>query len=211
MYLIGIDFSLNSPGICIEKDNKLIFYGGIREDTHLRKIDIKCINLIKEITDCNIFMIPAKEKIEVYSEQEILDLKDAVILTNIINDILYKEIDSPENCIIGIEGFSYNSFGSSQSRIYGYGFILRYVLMQLGYKFEIISPKSIKKTAGKGNYNKNQMIEAFLENSINDNNLKMNNLRLAIINNINDFKDTKKYLKPLEDMIDAYWAMKSLK
>ena len=66
-------------------------------------------------------------------------------------------------------------------------------------------------TAGKGNFKTEQMINAFLENKLKDDALEMNNLRLSIRNNVSDFRDTKNFLKPLEDMVDSYWVLRSLK
>ncbi len=210
MTKIGIDFSINSPGICIEKDEYIFFYGGIRLGKKLRKIETKCLDRISNIERCKIFYLPAKQIGVDYSAQESLNLEDGIKCTNIVLEILKENISDPANCSVGIEGFSYNSSGSSTDRIYGYGYMLRYLLNKEGYQFKIFSPATVKKTAGKGNFSKEKMVGAFLENHLNDEKLNLNFLRNNIINNINDFKDTKSFLKPLEDMVDAYWVSKSL-
>jgi hypothetical protein len=112
--------------------------------------------------------------------------------------------------IIGIEGFSYNSKGSSVSKLYGYGYILRYILKEVGYNKTIIAPTNVKKTAGKGNFKKKDMMESFLENKLNDNKLNLNNFYNNLINNIDFFKDKDSVYKPVEDVIDAYWVLKSI-
>lgn len=207
---VGIDFSINSPGICIEKDNDYIFYGGIRLGKKIRKIEQNSLELLKTINGINIFYIEDAQKSDIYNNQEKNDLEDAIRLSKQIIEILRSEINGGPDNIVGIEGFSYNSLGSSNNKIYGYGYILRYALYNAGYDFKIMAPKSIKKTAGNGNYNKLAMINAFLDNKLNDSILEQNRLRLNVINNIELFKDSKNYFKPFEDMVDSYWVLKSI-
>ena len=163
---VGIDFSINSPGICIEKDNSYIFYGGIRENRKIRKIELPSFELINKLRDANVFYIKDYSKSDIYSTQEVLELQDAISLTRQIIEILKAEVE--HGSLIGIEGFSYNSRGSSNNKIYGYGYILRYALYDAGFNFKIMAPKTVKKIAGNGNYNKQAMIQAFLDNRLND-------------------------------------------
>jgi len=212
MTLIGIDFSINSPGMCILRNNDYNFFGGYRENKKLRKKEQLFFNkaISNEIPKFEIFKIPELVVEENYFQQEIINLKDAANLAKLVVNIIDNLNIDKKASIIGIEGFSYNSQGAFVSKMYGYGYILRYILYERGYNFKIVSPTSVKKTAGKGSFKKEQMIEAFLNNNLNDNILNLNNLYNQIINNIEIFKDNKTFYKPLEDVIDAYWILKSL-
>ncbi|MBU5214377.1 hypothetical protein [Heyndrickxia oleronia] len=60
---------------------------------------------------------------------------------------------------ICIEGFSYGSKGKGVSTQYGFGWIIRTILIQNGYDYLEIPPTSLKKFAtGKGNISKDAMV-----------------------------------------------------
>ena len=76
----------------------------------------------------------------------------------------------------------------------------------------VYSPRYIKRNVGSGNYNKNMMIEKFI-NSNNDL-LIDNKLQLALKNGIfvkkSHNKDSKTYYKPIDDLIDSFWGLVAL-
>ena len=61
---------------------------------------------------------------------------------------------------VGIEGFSFGSFGRSTFDLGGLGWILRVMLHEKKYKYFDISPSSLKSFIVKGNADKSMMMEA---------------------------------------------------
>lgn len=62
--------------------------------------------------------------------------------------------------VVGIEGFSFGSFGRSTFDLGGLGWIIRVMLNEEGFKFFEISPSSLKSFIIKGNADKSMMMEA---------------------------------------------------
>ena len=65
------------------------------------------------------------------------------------------------------------------------------------------APTTIKKFAGKGNMNKSQLFESFLENRIEDENLEKSPLYAWI----KQQEFGKKIPKPLDDLVDAFFLV----
>ena len=75
--------------------------------------------------------------------------------------------------------------------------------------FFTYSPMTVKATAGKGNYKKEQMIDAFIQSE--DESLRQTLFWQAITNNPTQFQ-TKKglWVKPIDDIVDSYWVLKTM-
>jgi hypothetical protein len=79
------------------------------------------------------------------------------------------------------------------------------IIEKWGYdKLMIIAPSAAKKLAGKGNADKEYMINAFRNNVLDDEKLAVTSL-YEYANNITDFKN----VKPIDDIVDSYFIMKS--
>ena len=134
-------------------------------------------------------------------------MADALMIVNLIIDKLKEIIDG--DVIIGLEGFSYGSISSSTLDLAMYNSFLR---MKLIEKFgsnvlNIISPTEGKKTLfGKGNAKKDDMIQAFIDNRLDDNELMTNAFWRYCKDNAVDFKQPK----PIDDLVDAYGILKSI-
>lgn len=183
MKYCGVDFSLNSTGICIFDDltNQHTYFN------LTRKVVKKNIPLIENI-GVNLVIHP---NIQVDRTSENTKLLDAILTTDIIINLI-KDCDK-----IGIEGVSFSSKGNSIAEISGYHYLLRAELHKLNIPFEVYPPKQIKKFAGNGNADKDKMFEFF----------KNEDTQLA--NVINDL--CIKLIKPMDDIIDAYFICKFLK
>ena len=97
-------------------------------------------------------------------------------IARLIVDKLKEKIGN-EEVIIGIEGFSYGSISSSTLDLTLYQSFLRIKLLEeFGDDcIVIISPsEGKKKFSGKGNANKDIMIQSFIENRINDSEIENN-------------------------------------
>jgi len=205
--IIGLDISINSPAICIKTENDLKFIGFYREGKKLTKGEKLNYEILNNLKNCELFKFPEYKNCKKdYIENELIDIEDAKICMQLLFDVI-KEYKCEQ---VAIEGFSYNSLGSSLSKLIGYQYIFRYILNINKINFKTLSPKTIKKVAGKGNFNKDQMIEAFLNNATDDKILNENELRLNVLNDINKYKAGKKWLKPFEDMVDSYWICRTI-
>ena len=204
MILIGMDFSIQSPGICIEYLNEFSFI------TIQRKIkeDYKEI-----LNNSGVFVEEIQEK-ENFKGTTITEIergnsKDALLLSNTIYETIFPYFLEDHNIKIGIEGLSFMSRGNIISQFSGYHYVLRNTLNKI-IPFDnqfLFSPSSIKKLAGKGNFKKDDMINAFLKE--NDNN---NELLREIKKTPEKFQNRNgKWKKPLDDLVDSYWVLKKLK
>jgi hypothetical protein len=68
---------------------------------------------------------------------------------------------------------------------------------------------TVKSTAGKGNFKKEQMIEAFIASD--DERLRKTLLWQSLSQSPETFQTkTGKWVKPIDDLCDAYWVLRTL-
>lgn len=204
MVIVGIDMSKNSPGVCIRRDSSLQFLSFIRgkDSGKISPKDSAHYDLMKATNSVEIhhynFLQPAKME---YSDSETWKALDAQRYADWIVSHLPDEID-----FVGIEGFSYGSSGNSFIDIVGYGYAVRMNLIKKygKDKFSVFSPGNVKKTAGKGNANKEAIMEFFMETQIKD--LKENQFW-------KDLKSGKvdKAKKPVDDLVDSFYVQECTK
>ena len=216
MTYIGIDFSLNSPGICIQ-DNQdkyhfLSFFNYGKRIWDEEGIRIpKAFWVHKELSDddalsCFAYNREVQSKEFLYRERE--KLNDANNIAELISDVLVT-VAGTSNVKVGLEGFSYGSKGNSFIDIIQYNTFLRKALLD-NYGNENISvfqPSHVKKLAGKGNGNKHYMIKAFQDDVLDDKNLRRTKLWKYV-----QGKDySVKIPKPLDDLVDSYFILNANK
>lgn len=202
MIICGVDFSLNSPAVCINDDNKFSYYSLYRPGK-LTKKEVIGIDVLKEFKNLNLNINKPIVESKNYQVRENNNLIEAEFLTDSIIEYIQSKIKDSE-VKIGLEGFSYGSTGNRLAELAGYNYLLRHKLIKNNYNFSIYSPKTIKSIAGNGNYNKDQIAESYL-NIIDDDELRVF---------LNDNKDTlfinRHWIKPIDDLIDAYFTAKTV-
>lgn len=197
---IGIDISLNSTSICIfdgEKYEWINFAPNITKQT--RKFDAYLSN-----KDTKIFsFIKDKRKHKSLSLTETIKVK-LNNFNSLYNSLIQSEcLDDRESTLINIEGPSYNSRGRAQIDLVVANHYIYFKLIEKGLSnINFISPSEVKKFAGKGNYNKYQMLEAFKNNILNDKFLEKSEF-YQWVKNV-PIK-TKAIPKPIDDLVDAYF------
>lgn len=207
--IIGVDYSLKSPAVTIyTKDAKLIHFAFPRRGTLHENYILTLRNaevIVTEVDDCI--------NVKSLQENERVNSRDAEMLAKTLCETIASYVD--EDPIFVIEGISFASPGNKKIQYAGYHYVLRHVIhnyFNIDYEdIFVYAPMSVKMTAGKGNYQKTQMIEAF------------------IISNHEEFKDNKlqqqlkdpttrpmfqspkahNYVKPLDDIVDSYWTMRT--
>ncbi len=214
---VGIDFSLNSPGIAIKKENRYKFYSlfNYGKDNFWERFKNnkmqKAFSIHKELKENNCISIhpynrSVKSKEFLLRERE--KLTDANFISELIIDILKNEIVS-EKYHISLEGFSYGSKGNSFIDMIQYNTFLRHKLLEEFdiNKISFFQPSHVKKLAGKGNANKFYMIKAFQEDVLNDKDLR----NTKLWNWIKDKDYSEKIPKPIDDIVDSYFILNCFK
>jgi Holliday junction resolvasome RuvABC endonuclease subunit len=140
--IVGIDYSLTSPAVCIniDGDDLLMFYYLTNKKKYIGKMSE------------DVFGYEHKE----YNSpiQRFTQISDWVfdLITSLINPKVY------------IEGYSYGSKGQGLFQIAENCGILKYRLEEQNIPYETVVPSVVKKGAtGKGNADKEMMYEAFVK------------------------------------------------
>ena len=206
MNYLAIDFSLNSPGVCIynDKSKKYHFIAYMKPGTGTKK-DQKLQEEISLLKDVTLIYQPDFTNYEQYSSAELLKIKRYdKMADDIINLVLQDSYDG-DGFMIAFEGTSYGSKMGTNNMIdmAAGAAILKLKLLRTLKPEDIqtIAPTSIKKFAGKGNMNKGQLFEAFLNNVNGDKNLEKSPFYKWILGE--DFGS--KIPKPLDDLVDAFF------
>ena len=209
MIKIGIDFSLTSPAVCVCKNNEYKFISFFNDGgKDWKRSKSKSYRYHKDLCDI-IEVIPYTREIDStnYRIEQKTKMSDALMIVNLIIEKLKTIID--DDVIIGLEGFSYGSISSSTLDLAMYNSFLRMKLIEnFGSDcLNIVSPTEGKKMLfGKGNAKKEDMIQAFIDNRLDDNILIDNDLWKYCKQNGVDFKQPK----PIDDLVDAYGILKSI-
>lgn len=209
MIKIGIDFSLTSPAICVYKNGEYTFISFFNDGgKDWKKSKSKSYKYHNDL--CNIIdVIPYTRKIDdsIYRSEQKTKMADALMIANLIIEKLKLIID--DEVIIGLEGFSYGSISSSTLDLAMYNSFLRMKLIEnFGSDcLNIISPTEGKKVLfGKGNAKKDDMIQSFIDNKLDDDALLKCALWKYCKENGVDFKQPK----PIDDLVDAYGILNSI-
>lgn len=131
--IIGIDPSINSTGICVNKNNKNVYYNIVSKRTKkLEKFNSKYINIL--------FYEKNADKTLNYNEKEVEKAKNILYICNFIKKIIKKH----KPTVVIMEGLSYGSNGQLGD-LGGLNFSIRMVLLEMGVKFVIVPPTTWKK------------------------------------------------------------------
>ena len=205
--IIGIDFSLNSPGFCVLDKNSCKWISLFRTTNAIPKM------LKKEGSAFNVFLgsgivsINVIEKEEFsgeYYEKERQKILNAIYFSDLVLELLDPYLT--EDAIVGMEGLSFGSSGNSLIDISMTTALVRAgVVKKIDPKnFFIISPSAIKKFAVKGNAKKDELYRTLIDKKKND--LRIKPLIEILEKNINLWvKGPKKVENPCSDIIDATW------
>lgn len=202
MIYVGIDFSINSTGVTIFKNDAYYFHAFPSVNRYYNingtvKKSFRFFEELKDMIKINFYTkVVDKEK---YEDDQIAKVKTATDLVDTIMAVLPKE-----ECIIGLEGFSYNSYGKSEIDLIMFNAILRYKILQNPkYTLKVIAPKSVKMGAGNGNAKKVDMVNKFKEQTTNVINT---DFFKYVLNNNDYFKVLKEIVEPpIADLVDSYF------
>lgn len=207
MNYVAVDFSLNSPGICIynDKSKKYQFISYIKAKTGT-KAEQAFQEDISKLKDVALIYQPDFTTSDAYSSQELNKIKRYDKMADDIVNLILQESQQGDGYTIAFEGTSYGSkMGTNNMIDMAAGAAILKLKMLKIFKpedIQTIAPTTIKKFAGKGNMNKLQLCQAFLDNVNGDPFLMKGELFHFVTNTITI---EKKIPKPLDDLIDAYF------
>jgi len=209
---IGIDYSINSPAICVLKNNtyEWVTYGVINKT----KKDKLLQTDLSKLPDINLKIQENKLELEDYEDSDLLKMVKYELQSDVLfKMLLYTLGPNVNKVLIGIEGYSYGSRFTKTDSIIELAtattLFKRNILKQLYTEndvYKIYAPGTIKKTAGKGNYKKRELFDVFIENRLEDEILTKSHF----YNYCKTLKVGKKVPSPIDDMIDAYFVLKTL-
>tara|TARA_R110002096_G_scaffold323462_3_gene517634 strand:+ start:953 stop:1612 length:660 start_codon:yes stop_codon:yes gene_type:complete len=208
MNYISVDFSLNSPGICLYNDNtnKYHFISYIKKGSGTKK-EQKLQEEISLLDDVTLNNQPDWESTNQYSSAELLKIRRYNSMSNDILELILQHTDNSSDYIIAFEGSSYGSkMGTNNIIDMAAGAaILKNNMLETIKPLDIktIAPTTIKKHAGKGNMKKRALWDAFVENRIQDENIKTSKF-FNFCDKLIEPED-KKIPKPFDDLVDAYF------
>ena len=189
--LVGIDYSINSPGICVETliENKPFF-----NFFTVQKKDNKCCRKLSMLNDVQVVTLEKEDM----TDFAFIDKQTDIIIECIENIMaLHKE----KELIIGMEDYIYYSQQNSLIDIVAATTILRYKIIKKWGEgvLNLYSPTNVKKVfTGNGKAKKDDMLFAY-------NRLRMNNPFAEWCHKLS------KSQKPSEDLVDAYAVLFTLK
>jgi len=207
MNIIGIDFSILYPGICISTDFNSFKWIGFT-NTKISKKESRFIEDVNSnYPNLNIIELGERPKKDnQYHINERLKLTNFIRLTNHIVNEIQKQTQSTDN-IIAIEGISFGSSGNSLVDISQATGILKSKLIKLTDsvdKIFVFSPSELKNAIGcKGNASKIDVYTKFKEDPIIPN-VKESDLYKLLHQNEDVIFNGKNIKSPYMDMIDSY-------
>ena len=209
MNYVSVDFSLNSPGICIfdtvANTHHYISYVkpglGTKKEQKLQED----ISLLDDVT--LIYQEDWKTTFGDYSKNELAKVRRYMATADAIINIILDVTKSKQDYIVAFEGTSYGSKMGTNNIIdmaAGAAILKEQMISQLHVKDILtVAPTTIKKFAGKGNMNKLQLFEAYQQNVNDDPILAQSPLHTMVKN----LEIGKKIPKPLDDLVDAYFLV----
>lgn len=212
---VGIDFSINSPGVILSSGIFPYQFLNVcraqpAEFCNARKYEFH--RMLDQFSDVTILFIPHNSPGKTYSEKERNKLMDGLLLTDTIGNWIYGWNGSNNQISFTIEGFAFGASGNRLAELAGYQYLLRERMLSTTGSPEQISvyaPATIKATAAKGRPDKDAMIQAFLDNSLNDPLLPASEFFNDIISNTTLYQKGRSWKKPVDDLVDAYWILKT--
>ena len=213
MNYLAVDFSLNSPGVCLynDKSKKYHFISYMKPGTGTKK-DQKLQEEMSLLKDVTLVSQPDFSKEQEFSSVELAKIKRYDRMADDIINLVLQESFKGDGFTIAFEGTSYGSKMGTNNMIdmAAGAAILKLKLLKTLMPEDLmtVAPTTIKKFAGKGNMNKSQLFEVFFNNGIGDENLEKSPFYEWIKSQ--DFG--KKIPKPIDDLVDAFFlaAMISL-
>jgi hypothetical protein len=165
--IIGIDYSLKSPAICILKDGKYKF---ISFPKKLEKKELKGQEEVQLLKDVDLQFQNDQQVETTYSKNEFAKIshyrQQALTILDLITKNLTQDELNKSTFHIGFEGYSFGSPSNNLIDIIGATTALKTLILEKNifktFTLDVYSPKAIKKLAGYGSYDKADLFDVFI-------------------------------------------------
>jgi hypothetical protein len=212
--LIGVDYSINSPAICVYKNGNYTWAS--HPTLNKSKKDKKLQSEIGKLPDVNYALQEYIIDDVAYEDRDIIKMMKYDIQAGTLLQLL-KFLLPPQNnkylIKLAFEGYSYGSRFTKTNNIIELAtattLFKKQVLNNLISEndiFKVFSPKTIKMQAGNGNMKKRELLDVFVENQLKDPNLE----KSFFWKYCTGLTVGKKVPTPVDDMIDAYFVVQAL-
>jgi Holliday junction resolvasome RuvABC endonuclease subunit len=207
MNIIGIDFSILYPGICISKDFKEFKWIGIANNKITKKDTRLMEDLVLTYPNLKLHSLGERtKKVDQYHINERNKLENYIKLTDFIIKQIKEHTKTKDN-IIAIEGISFGSSGNSLVDISQATGIIKSKLLTLTdsiQKIFVFSPSELKNAIGcKGNASKIDVYNKFKEDPVIEK-AKQSDLYKLLNRDEGVIFNGKNVKSPYMDMIDSY-------
>ena len=206
--LVTVDFSLNSPGICIwqSSTNRYHFISYLKPGTGT-KAEQRRQEEIDTFPDVSLIDQPDwKASLGDYSKNEFAKIIRYKTTADHLIRLITGITQTKEDYYIAFEGSSYGSKMGTNNIIdmaAGAAILKEQMISKLDVrKLLTVAPTTIKKHAGKGNMNKAALWKAFLNNVCKSPELAQSPLYKYCVSEIGE---VKKVPKPFDDLVDAWF------
>ena len=206
--LVTVDFSLNSPGICIwqSSTNRYHFISYLKPGTGT-KAEQRRQEEIDTFSDVSLINQPDwKASLGDYSKNEFAKIIRYKTTADHLIRLITGITQTKEDYYIAFEGSSYGSKMGTNNIIdmaAGAAILKEQMISKLDVrKLLTVAPTTIKKHAGKGNMNKAALWTAFLNNVCESPELAQSPLYKYCVSEIGE---VKKVPKPFDDLVDAWF------
>jgi hypothetical protein len=206
MNFVTIDFSLNSPGVCVFDGSSYTFISYLKAKSGSKK-EQAIQQEFSKLKGAKLIEQPDFSGQTEYSSVEFAKIRRYIKTADDILDMVAEVIDPMDECIFAFEGTSFGSKMGTNNIIdmaAGAAILKLKILEAFNVKtIETVAPSSIKKHAGKGNMNKIQLWEKFIDNTIEDKYILESETHSFCADQIG--REVKKIPKPFDDLVDAYF------
>ena len=206
--LVTVDFSLNSPGICIwQSDTNRYHFISYLKPNSGTKAEQRRQEDIEQFPDVSLIHQPDwKASVGDYSKNEFAKIKRYITTADHIIALITGITQTKEDYHVAFEGSSYGSKMGTNNIIdmaAGAAILKEQMISKLEVKNLLtVAPTTIKKHAGKGNMNKAALWMAFLNNVCESPELANSPLYKYCVSEIGE---VKKVPKPFDDLVDAWF------
>ena len=208
MNLVTVDFSLNSPGICIwQSDTNRYHFISYLKPNSGTKAEQRRQEEIEAFSDVSLIHQPDwKASVGDYSKNEFAKIIRYKTTAEHLIKLITGITQTTEDYHIAFEGSSYGSKMGTNNIIdmaAGAAILKEQMISKLEVKNLLtVAPTTIKKHAGKGNMNKAALWMAFLNNVCESPELANSPLYKYCVSEIGE---VKKVPKPFDDLVDAWF------
>ena len=206
--LVTVDFSLNSPGICIwQSDTNRYHFISYLKPNSGTKAEQRRQEEIEQFPYVSLIHQPDwKASVGDYSKNEFAKIIRYKTTADHLIKLITGITQTTEDYHIAFEGSSYGSKMGTNNIIdmaAGAAILKEQMISKLEVKNLLtVAPTTIKKHAGKGNMNKAALWMAFLNNVCESPELANSPLYKYCVSEISE---VKKVPKPFDDLVDAWF------